>query len=89
MSQINAQLVDDVQERAIDELLELNLAALEAADGIGNSALDRSERLARFAEYASDGTLDVLRGMNAPAYDHLVAEYNRDIKAELEAANGR
>lgn len=85
MSEVNAELVEDIQKRAIADLVELNMELLRAADGIGNHDLDRSERLARFAEFALDGTLDTLRGMGAPAYQHLVDDYNRDMRAELEA----
>jgi hypothetical protein len=88
VSILNAELVKTVEERSVDKLLDLNLDLFKAVDGVGNDAIDRSTRILRFLDLAQRGVLDILDGMGAPAYGRLLRQYERDMKAEMEATNG-
>lgn len=85
MATLTADLIEDIKERAIDTIFATTMDTAAATAGIGNHIPNRGDRIARFEDMASDGTLDILQGMGAPAYDHLVSEYVADMKAETEA----
>lgn len=77
----DAELFAEVQQRATENLIDLNLALMASVSGMGNHQLGRAQRIARFVDYADRGVLDQLQRIGAPAYGTLVREYMHDISA--------
>lgn len=81
---IPADLVDEVQERAmrrITELAEELLKRMHRADGttFGDVPLSRGERILRFQDYAQRGVLDALRVVKPELLERMVKQYRDDV----------
>lgn len=82
MSRVNAEFWDDVQDLALNECLHRAIIMQEAADGMGDHALSREQRITRFEDYAATGVLDALEGIGrSDLVDDLTREYAKDLAA--------
>jgi hypothetical protein len=84
---VPADLLDEVQERAMSRLPELAtelLKRMHRPDGttVGDAPLSRGERILRFEDFAQRGVLDALRTVKPELLDRMVRQYQKDIRAE-------
>lgn len=52
----------------------------------GDTQMTRSDRILRWVEGAADGTVDALMQISPDIYRKELAQFNRDVAAELEAS---
>ena len=81
MSTILPSLVEEIEKRAVKEIVELNLDAIDAILGVGDTALTPAQRIARFWDDANSGALDIMKGLRPDLYDRTVNEFVRDVNA--------
>lgn len=78
---LNAEMIEEVVERATEELIAMNLEIIEATLGIGDEPLDRADRIARFLDDSASGALDAMKVIRPDLYDAAIAEFRRDVNA--------
>lgn len=83
-SGIPADIVDEVQERAMARITELSeelLKRMHRSDGttFGDVQLSRGERILRFQDYAERGVLDALRVVKPELLDRMERQYRDDV----------
>ena len=83
---LSISLLQDVEDQALEEIMDRTLAVLDAMlgpDGMayGDVEVSRADRIARFLDLAQRGVLDVLQTMSPPTYDMLIRDYLRDVAA--------
>lgn len=81
ISDLNAELVAEVQRRSIDQCLELALELASAVDGVGDHTLTRAQRIQQFMARAASGSLDIMKDLRPDLYRQAVKQYLDDIKA--------
>ena len=79
-----ADLVDEVQKRLLIRAPEIAREVVRRFirdDGTapGDGTLSRGERIARFQDYASNGTLDMLKTVKPDLLERMVRQYEKDI----------
>lgn len=81
MSTILPSLVEEIQKRAVDAIVSLNLEAIDAILGVGDTQLTPAQRIARFWDDANSGALDIMKGLRPDLYERTVNEFVRDVGA--------
>ncbi len=84
MATTEADLVKEAMAQAFDELMDKAPIIIGAADGIGDSPLDRNARIMRFVDFAQTGTLDMLPQIGRQdLHDSLVRQFKEDMATAL------
>ena len=81
---ITIEMLNDVEEQALDKCMDLTLEVMASQLGPEGSAYgdvqpSRADRIARFIDLAERGVLDVLMTMSPPTYEMLMRDYIRDV----------
>ncbi len=79
VSTLNADLVKEIQERSIQQCVDLSLDLIDSMLGVGDSSMSREDRIARFQIDAADGTLDVLKVIRPDLYQRTVKQMVVDV----------
>ncbi len=91
MPSSEADLLRDVQEQAVEALMDFAPILIAQTTGPGgaldDATLDRNQRIARFVDYAQSGTLDFLPMIGrTDLLNRLVREFRADMAATLGRA---
>lgn len=83
---LSISLLNDVEDQALDQCMDLTLAVLDSQLGpdgraYGDTDVSRADRIARFIDLANRGVLDVLQEMSKPTFDMLIRDYLHDVQA--------
>lgn len=84
MSAVLTDLLDDVQEQAVEQILDVLTAVWETMLGPDGSTYGDinpgpAGRIERFVDLANRGVLDVLETISPPTYERLINEYVHDV----------
>ncbi len=91
----NADMMSEVQEQAIDRLMELAPLIIASATGPDGALMDgvltRDQRIQRFLDDAQSGAIDAMAEMDKALHTNraqqAVRQYFEDMKAVTEAGN--
>ena len=82
------EIAHEARDRAVRQVLDLEAEMLQRVMGskgrtFGTEDMDRGTRIEMVLADEQSGALDILRTISPKFYDEYVAQYERDMKAQL------